>query len=146
MLIHAIAISLVLGFFFFEWTGLVGGGLVAPGYFALYFERPDMIALCLGVATLTMLLVRTLSHICILYGRRRFILCILTGFVLQWLLSAAFIDADLSHRRLDAVGYIIPGLVANEMERQGVGATLAALLALSAGVRLILELLKMLSA
>ncbi len=145
MLIQAIAIGLVLGFFFFEWTGLVGGGLVAPGYFALSFERPGMIALCLGVAILTMLFIRTLSRVCILYGRRRFILCILAGFMLQWMLGAAVLGSDISHGRLDAVGFIIPGLVANEMDRQGVGATLASLLVLSAGVRLILELLKMLS-
>ena len=35
MLVEAIAIGLVLGFFLFEWTGLVAGGLIAPGYFAL---------------------------------------------------------------------------------------------------------------
>ncbi len=140
MLIEAIAIGLVLGFFFFEWTGLVAGGLVAPGYFALAFERPGMIALCLGVALTSMLLVRGAARFCVLYGRRRFILCVLTGFALQWTLGAAVIGAEFAQGRIDTVGYIIPGLVAHEMDRQGAGLTLLALFALSAAVRLILEI------
>lgn len=140
MLIHAIAIGLVLGFFFFEWTGLVAGGLVTPGYFAVSLERPGMIALCLGVAVLTMLIMRGLSCCCVLYGRRRFILCVLTGFALQWTLGAAVIGAEITRGHIDAVGYIIPGLVAHEMDRQGIGPTLLALLVLSAAVRVLLEL------
>lgn len=140
MLIEAIAVGLVLGFFLFEWTGLVAGGLIAPGYFALALERPGMIALCLAVALITMLSVRLAARFCLLYGRRRFLVCVLTGFALQWTLGAAIIGSTFAQGSVDTVGYIIPGLVAHEMDRQGTGPTLLALLAVTAAVRLIMEL------
>ena len=34
MLIESIALGLVYGFFLFEWSGIVAGGLIAPGYMA----------------------------------------------------------------------------------------------------------------
>lgn len=131
MLIEAIAIGLVYGFFFFEWTGLVAGGLIAPGYFALAFDRPWAIALCLLTALITMAGVRALSFVTILYGRRRFILSILVAFALQWSVGAMVMGTELAQGRVEVVGYIIPGLVAHEMDRQGIGLTLLALLVLS---------------
>ena len=139
MLIEAIAVGLVYGFFFFELTGLVAGGLVAPGYFALSFDQPQVVALCLGTALLTMLLVRLLSSFTILFGRRRFMVCILLAFALQWTAGALLIGSEAAAGRLDVVGYIIPGLVANEMDRQGAGRTLLALLLLSGMVYLSLR-------
>jgi hypothetical protein len=42
---------------------------------------------------------------------------------------------------MDAIGYIIPGLIANEMSRQRVVPTVCTLVALSVAVRLVLILL-----
>lgn len=138
MLVQAIAIGLVYGFFLFEWLGIVAGGLIAPGYLALSFDKPFIIAICIGVAIATMLLVRLLSSAAILYGRRRFIVCVLIAFALQWTAVSALMGSELGAGRVEVVGYIIPGLLANEMERQGSGRTLLALLLLSAAVRLTL--------
>ena len=91
-----------------------------------------------GVAIATMLLVRLLSSAAILYGRRRFIVCVLIAFALQWTAVSALMGSELGAGRVEVVGYIIPGLLANEMERQGAGRTLLALLLLSAAVRLTL--------
>jgi poly-gamma-glutamate biosynthesis protein PgsC/CapC len=139
MIIEAIAIGLVYGFFLFEWTGLVAGGLVAPGYFALYFHRPQLIAVCLVTALCTMMLVRGLACVSILYGRRRFILSVLTAFALQWSISMLIMGTEIAEGRIDVVGFIIPGLVAHEMDRQGIGQTLLALLLLSSLVYLTLQ-------
>lgn len=139
MLIEAIAIALVYGFFFFEWTGLVAGGLIAPGYFALAFDQPWTILLCLLTAMITMIVVRSLSFVTILYGRRRFILSILTAFALQWSVGAMVMGTELAQGRVEVVGYIIPGLVAHEMDRQGIGLTLLSLLVLSCLVFLTLR-------
>lgn len=138
MLVQAIAIGLVYGFFLFEWLGIVAGGLIAPGYLALSFDKPFIIAICIGVAIATMLLVRLLSSAAILYGRRRFIVCVLIAFALQWTAVSALMGSELGAGRVEVVGYIIPGLLANEMERQGAGRTLLALLLLSVAVRLTL--------
>ena len=139
MIIEAIAIGLVYGFFFFEWTGLVAGGLVAPGYFALYFNRPWIIVLCLATALCTMVFVRGIACVSVLYGRRRFILSVLAAFALQWSAGMLIMGTEIAEGRLDVVGFIIPGLVAHEMDRQGIGQTLLALLLLSCLVYLTLQ-------
>lgn len=141
MLLEAIAVSLVYGFFFFELTGLVGGGLIAPGYFALHFDRPWVIGFGLVAAILTMLLVRGLSFVTLLYGRRRFIVSVLVAFGLQWAASGVLRELEVMQGAPDVVGYIIPGLVAHEMDRQGIGETLVSLLILSCLVHLTLPVL-----
>lgn len=138
MLIIAIAISLMLGFVLFEVAGVVAGGLVSPGYFALYWDRPAGIALALGIALLTLIILRCVGACAVVYGRRRFLLALLIAFFLQWTIGSAVMGLSMSEGRMDIVGYLIPGLVAHEMDRQGLGITLAALLLLTAATRLCL--------
>jgi len=139
-LTESIAVGLVIGFFFHEWTGLSAGGLVVPGYIALYWDRPLMIAGTLAVALVTLAVVRLLTRVTILYGRRRFILIIIAGFLFRWLYEGLVTRTGLVAVEIDTIGYIIPGLIANEMERQRVLPTLFSLLAISVLVRLILIL------
>lgn len=131
MLIIAIAIGLFYGFLLFEACGLVAGGLISPGYLAMSLDQPWTIALCLVSALLAFVLVRLLSCFTLLYGRRRFLVCILLAFVLQGALGTAVMDSAWAVGRLEVVGYVIPGLIAHEMDRQGVGRTLLALLLLT---------------
>ncbi|MDR2504225.1 MAG: poly-gamma-glutamate biosynthesis protein PgsC [Deltaproteobacteria bacterium] len=141
ILAHAIALGLVLGFLLFELTGLVAGGLVTPGYFALYFDRPFLMLQALLISAAVLALLRLLARHSILYGRRRFTVAILLGFGLQWLWEALYWNLDLAASRMDALGYIIPGILANEMDRQGIGRTLVSLLLVSCLTRLLLRLL-----
>ena len=141
ILIESIAIGLVFGFFFYEWVGFSAGGFVVPGYIALYWDRPLIIATTLIISLLAYGLVRILSRITILYGRRRFILVILVGFTLQWLFRILVVKTHFMSLEIDTIGYIIPGLIANEMERQRVLPTLASLVIVSALVRLTLIVL-----
>lgn len=131
MLVEFIAIGLVYGFFLFEWTGLVAGGLIVPGYYAASFNEPWSIAVSLAVSLATMAAVRGLSFVTVLYGRRRFICSVLAGFALQWFAAAFIVGEEMARGRVEVMGYIIPGLIAHEMDRQGAGRTLLALLALS---------------
>lgn len=140
MLVEAIAIALVLGFVLFEATGLTAGGLIAPGYFGLAFDQPWLIGISLASAIATMLVVRGLAFVTILYGRRRFLVSVLVAFALQWSFMALFMATQMGQGRLEVVGYIIPGLVANEMDRQGIPQTLLALGTLSTAVFLVLKL------
>lgn len=139
MLVESIALALICGFFLFEATGLTAGGLIAPGYFALTFDQPWLIGLSLCTALITMLLVRALAFFAVLYGRRRFMVCVLLAFALQWTFSSLIMETEMGQGRLEVVGYIIPGLIASEMDRQGPALTLLALLVLSGLVFLILK-------
>ena len=141
-LTESIAVGLVLGFLFYEWTGLSAGGLVVPGYIALYWDRPLMIAVTLALSLITFVVVRLLARVTILYGRRRFILMMIAGFLFRWLFETLVARTGLVSVEIDTIGYIIPGLIANEMERQRVLPTIFSLLIISVLVRLILIALR----
>jgi poly-gamma-glutamate biosynthesis protein PgsC/CapC len=136
ILTESIAIGLVFGFFFYEWLGLSAGGFVVPGYIALQLGDPPVLVGTLAVSILTWACVRVASRYAILFGRRRFILMVLTGFAWQWAYRMLLIRYGVFTEAPDAFGFIIPGLIANEMERQGVLPTSTALLVISVMVRL----------
>jgi len=137
-LAESIAIGLVYGFFFYEWVGLSAGGFVVPGYIALQLSSPLLLAGTLTTSLLTCFSVKAASRYIILYGRRRFILMVLTGFAWQWLFKAVVIQPFVLTMETDILGFIIPGLIANEMERQHILPTLLTLLVISVMVRLTL--------
>ena len=76
------------------------------------------------------------------YGRRRMVLAIMFGFIFGYisrnLISQDLMVADL---RLEAIGFIIPGLIANWFERQGVVKTLATMLIAAPLVKLLVMVL-----
>lgn len=138
----SIGIGLVASFLFTELTGLYGGGLVVPGYLALYLDQPARIGATLLLALATYAVVWVLSHFVILYGRRRFMAMVLVAFWLGWLTIKAGLRFPAASQELMAIGYIIPGLIANDVARQGVLRTFAAVLFLAAAVRLALVLVR----
>ncbi|MCR4403460.1 MAG: poly-gamma-glutamate biosynthesis protein PgsC [Firmicutes bacterium] len=141
----SIGIGLVASFFFTEVTGLYGGGLVVPGYIALYLDQPARVAATLALALTTYAVVWAASHFIIMYGRRRFMAMVLVAFWLGWLfgkLGIGMYRAGDVGQEFRAIGYIIPGLIANDVARQGVVRTFAAVVFLSAVVRLALVLVR----
>jgi hypothetical protein len=65
---------------------------------------------------------------------------VLVSFLLKWLIEEMVIKMPLSGVELRSIGYIIPGLIANEMSRQGIFPTIYSLAIVSILVRLILLL------
>ena len=121
-----IGLGLVISLLYSELFGVTPGGIIVPGYLALAIAAPVHVALTLGVALLTFFAVRVLSTIAIVYGRRRAVLSILIGFLLGVLARAAVgAGTPLAALELDVVGYVIPGLLAIWMDRQGVVVTTA---------------------
>lgn len=135
----SIAIGLVVSLIFSETLGRGAGGLVVPGYVAFYLTRPTAIAITLVAALVTYAFVYWLSQVLIIYGRRRTVLMILTGFALGMILRASF-EALLvtPDPALTVIGYIIPGLLAIWFDRQGIFDTLTTSLTAAAIVRLTL--------
>lgn len=138
----SIGIGLVVSLFFSEVFGLAAGGMVVPGYIALHLTSPIDLALTLGAAFATFAIVHSLSTIIIVYGRRRTVLMILVGYLtgaitrlIAWQYLGMTQDVEYA-----VIGYIIPGLIAIWMDRQGVVETLSALMTAAVVVRLILVL------
>ncbi len=140
MIYQAIGIGVMVSFAFYEIVGLSPGGIVVPGYIALFLDQPVRIFITLSVALLTYFAVKILSNYIILYGRRRFLAMVLVSFFLKWLIEEIIIKMPISGIELRSIGYIIPGLISNEMRRQGIFPTIYSLVIVSILVRLILLL------
>ena len=136
-IILSIGLGLFISLIFVEFFGLVAGGMIVPGYFALHLHRPGDLALTIFISLLTYFLIRLLSYFLILYGRRRSVLTILISFVLGVFINQISIRLD----ELQVIGYIIPGLIAIWYDRQGIIETLATLCIISIVVRFILILI-----
>jgi len=138
----SIGIGLVVSLTFSEMLGLTAGGMVVPGYVALYMDRPIIIILTLLVSYLTYFIVHSLSAVMIIYGRRRTVLMILVGFAMGALLrSFGTFPLPMTTLDLSIIGYIIPGLIAIWIDRQGLLESFSALLIASVIVRIILILI-----
>jgi len=134
----SIGIGLIVGFIFTELTGLYAGGLVVPGYLALYLDQPFRIIATFLVALVAYGIVWAISNLIAIYGRRRFMACVIAGFWLGWFLNRAGISITAGGPELRAIGYIIPGLIANDIARQGAVRTFLSVLLVSAVVRLLM--------
>lgn len=127
MILTSFGLGIALGFLFFEITGLTAGGIIVPGYIALYITQPLRIFITLVISLITFGLVSFGAQFLILFGRRRFLVMILVGFLLRAGFDSMRIYLPETGMDLQAIGYIIPGLIANEFYRQGVWKTIMAL-------------------
>lgn len=110
-----IAVSLVL----FQITGLAAGGVIAPGYIALVLDRPGILV-TIGLASLlTWGALLVLSRWLFLYGTRRFGVAILLALVLTTGFQALRSGLGPIGLEWGGLGFIVPGLIAHQMDRQG---------------------------
>lgn len=142
MIQEAIGLGLVLSLIFSEVFGLAAGGMVVPGYLALNIHQPQKVIATLLVSLGTYGFIRFLSNFIFIYGRRRTVITVLVAFILGWISRTFFIwQVGEVHVELSSIGYILPGLIALWMERQGVIATISTMIIVSVLVRLILIVL-----
>jgi len=135
----AVGIGVFLSLLFSELLGASSGGIVVPGYIAMYLDRPKNILGTLIVSFVTLLLIKFISMFTILYGKRRMVLSILLGFICGWVFRyLKFGDVTMNDLELQSIGFIVPGLIANWMERQGIIKTISVMLLSASIVRLIL--------
>ncbi len=137
----SIGIGLVVSLFFSEAFGIAAGGLIVPGYFALSLTRPQEVALTVGAGFMTYAIVRTLASFLVIYGRRRTVLMILVGYLVGMLVAGVVPTLGVGDAERAVIGFIIPGLIAIWLDRQGVIETVTALVTASVVVRLVLILL-----
>jgi poly-gamma-glutamate biosynthesis protein PgsC/CapC len=135
----SISLGLAVSLLFSEMLGIAAGGMVVPGYVALHLNDPMAVAVTIVLAYVTCFITGTLGTVMIIYGRRRTVIMILIGFLLGWLArSIGIVPLEAGPIELSVIGYIITGLIAIWMDRQGVIETVAALLTSSVIVRLLL--------
>uniref|UniRef100_A0A7C6A8I5 Poly-gamma-glutamate biosynthesis protein PgsC n=1 Tax=candidate division WOR-3 bacterium TaxID=2052148 RepID=A0A7C6A8I5_UNCW3 len=136
MIIEGIGIGMLMSFFLTETIGLAAGGIVVPGYIALLLHHPLKVIMTILVALATYLLTKFLSNFILLYGRRLLVLAVLIGYLLGYV-TRLFPPLVISQVKFDiaTIGYVIPGLVAYWMNRQGVIETITTMVIAAALTR-----------
>ncbi|WP_082232700.1 poly-gamma-glutamate biosynthesis protein PgsC [Halobacillus massiliensis] len=131
----ALVAGIVLSLFYTEKTGILPAGLVVPGYIAMLFTFPVSIAVVFMISFLTYLIVmKVIAKFTILYGRRKFTAMLTVGITLTIVfdLVVPMYSTPAIVEGMMAIGVIIPGLIANTIQKQGVLPTTASTLLLSA--------------
>lgn len=116
-----IAVGLVISMICHRRTGLGSGGLISPGIVALSLGDGLTVLYCLVAALGVAFLLRLAVVYGGFYGRQRVGLSMVLSLALRGLVLFALPG-------ISWVGWVVPGLIAADMERQGVVETLAMLI------------------
>ena len=132
-MIHEIlTLGVIVSIVFYEITEISPGGLIVPAYFALYLDDPLKLLVTVFISLLTVAALKILSRYTILYGRRRFAVCIMLSFLIKMILQYGNFHLlhvhELYFLNVHSIGTIIPGILAQEVDRNGAVRTLAALI------------------
>ncbi len=139
ILIESVGIGMFLSLILTETIGLAAGGIVVPGYIALVLHHPMQVITTITAGLVTYMIIRFLSSYVIIYGRRLLIISILVGYLIAYLTRIApMINLHTFNLNIQTVGFVIPGLIAYWIARQGIIPTLSAMIIVASLVRLII--------
>ena len=136
----SIGLGIVLSLLLSETLGVTAGGIIVPGYIALYLHHPIQVLVTIMVAILVWGIIQWMGTVMFLYGKRRIVLALILGFFFGYL-SRNFIYFPENIGSVAVIGNIIPGLIANWMDRQGVIRTISVVLLTAVMVKLMVMLL-----
>ena len=136
----SIGLGIILSLVLSETLGVTAGGIIVPGYIALYLHRPFQVVITFLVAILVWGIIQGMGNIMFLYGKRRIVLALILGFFFGYITrNLLFMPAEIGS--VAVIGNIIPGLIANWMDRQGVTRTLSVVILTAVLVKLAVMLL-----
>ena len=120
-----ILIGLFLALLYTEITGILPGGIIVPALTALYLDQPWRAVATVVAAFLCLACAKFLGRYFLIFGRRRFVLMLLLGALFGQLWFMLWPRLFAGPLDLRVIGWIIPGLLANNLARQKVLPTLA---------------------
>ena len=106
--------------------------MIVPAFLALSLDHPVRALATVAVACLSLLIYRLLARYFILFGRRRFVIILLVAGLLSQLFGLALPKLLAAPAEFQVIGFIIPGLLANNLERQKFLPTLGSLVTVTA--------------
>ena len=136
----SIGLGIFLSLILSESLGVSAGGIIVPGYIALYLHEPIQVVVTFLVAILVWVIIQGMGNVMFLYGKRRIVLALILGFFFGYI-SRNFIYLSEDIGSVAVIGNIIPGLIANWMDRQGIIRTLSVVLLTSVMVKLCVMIL-----
>lgn len=122
-----IIIGIIVSWLFYELTGISPGGIVVPGLLVLYIDQLDRLIFTLIISIITVFVIKLISKYTIIYGKRRFVLFIVVSVILNIIISLLLKTMSNQMIVISVVGYILSGIIANEMYKQTIKKTLPAL-------------------
>ena len=136
----SIGMGIILSLVLSEALGVTAGGIIVPGYISLFLDQPVQVVSTFLVAILVWMIIKGLSKVMFLYGKRRIVLALILGFFFGYLSRTIYVDTE-SIKSVAVIGNIIPGLIANWMDRQGVVRTVSVVLLTAVIVKLLVIIL-----
>ncbi len=129
----AFVLGILASMLYYERREVTTGSIVVPGYIALFLPVPTVLLTTFANAFLSHWLVhRQLSKRVFLYGRTRFMVLAITSIAIQAVLlqisphGSWLWESDIP--LWVGIGYVVPALIAHDMDRQGMGNTVRAVL------------------
>lgn len=127
LLLVGVIVSVVSGLVVFATLGLRAGGFVTAAYLALAFNRPWDILFSVAVAGVTWVVVtKLIMPNLLIFGRRKLSTMLLVGGLLAWVSEVVVRGLTGYHPWVgfSLITLVIPALLANDAQRQGVERTL----------------------
>ena len=131
MFFETFLIGIIIAVFYIEIFDIYPGGIIVPAYIALSLDHPSRILVTIFIAFLSLYTYKLLSRFLILFGKRRFVMMILLGAIWSQIWLFLFPHFLSNSIELKAIGWLIPGLLANKLERQKIIPTLASMITVS---------------
>ena len=136
----SIGLGIVLSLVLSETLGVTAGGVIVPGYIAIYLNHPIQVLVTFVVSILVWGIIQGLGHVMFLYGKRRIVLALILGFFLGYISrNMIFVPPEVGS--VAVIGNIIPGLIANWMDQQGVIRTVSVVVLTAVIVKLCVMIL-----
>lgn len=121
-------LALLVSLIFTEFTNLLPGGIIVPFYFALYLDDPVKIIATVVSSLIAVGVMKILSRYTILYGRRKFAMYLIIGILEKIVFTYLYFGNSYMFYNLSmTIGYLVPGILGREMEKQGILKTLGSL-------------------
>jgi len=112
-------IGLLISLLYISLTGYYPGGIIVPSYLILFIDQPVRLAGTIVAAILTFYSYKLASRYLILFGKRKFVFMILCGSVFSYIMSYIIPDIFPFAIEMKVIGWVIPGLIANNFDKQG---------------------------
>lgn len=118
-------LGVTLSLIFAEKTGISPAGIIVPGYLALVFDEPiTMVIVFLISITTYIIVVFILSRFTILYGRRKFVAMLVVGICIKLTFDYFYPNMPFEIYEFRGIGVIVPGLMANTFQKNGIPFTI----------------------
>ena len=120
-----LALGMLLGMFYYHKTGWACGGIITPGVIAMYIGDPVKVGVSIAAGLLTWVILDVLVRYFSLYGRQRLATAMLIALALRYPLVSVLGETSLW------LGWVVPGLVGADIQRQGLHTTSTAVVSVS---------------